>query len=435
MPNSKIFCNVPWTTLHMYWDGSFGMCCSESQKPYSKELANKYNIKNMSINDWYQSEAMKKKRIEILGNNYLSECSVCYAEESFGYESKRSKENLKTVIFLDKLENSYKQSHWFNRFESAKFYADQSLPIDWHIDLGNECNLACKMCNPKASSKIAMQFKKWQLETNSYTNWTNDPQSFKNFLESVDKIKIHRLHFMGGEPFFNKKFAQIIDYLIDNSRQDISLSIVTNGTMINLDLIDKLKTFKSFDLEISIESIEANNHYIRQGCDTEKLKQNILFLKSHESENFKVVLRTVPQLLSINTYHKLILWAWENKLSIQGIPLKFPSYLSMKLLPDNLKNKISKELNAVKDYIEKTSNNDIKQLSTGRDTSRLHIQLARECQSLINLLGQSNLENTDHLRKELSHWLYKWDQLYDLNPFEYYPEYKEFFQSINYGKI
>ena len=345
MPHDNIFCSVPWTNLHMYWDGSFGLCCSESKKPYPNKLSDRYNIKHMTVDQWYQSDVMKAKRIEILGDRHLSECTFCYTEEKFGYESRRSKENLKTVIFHNRLEKSYQQSHWFDRFESAKFYSDQNLPIDWHIDLGNECNLACKMCNPRASSKIDAQYKKWKLEDKSYSNWTNDSDSFRNFLLSIDKINVHRLHFMGGEPFYSKKFLQIVDYLLEKKRNNISVSVVTNGTIINPLLIEKLKTFKSFDIEISIESIESNNHYIRQGSDTEQLIQNILFLKKQETDNFKVVLRTVPQLLSINTYHKLILWAWENKLPIQGIPLKSPSYLSMKILPKYLKNKFVQESN------------------------------------------------------------------------------------------
>jgi len=435
MPNQKIFCNVPWTNLHMYWDGSFGMCGFEKIKPYSDELSAKYNIKNMSVSEWFQSDVMKKKRIEILGNNELSECSGCYSEEKIGYESKRIKENLKTIIFNDRLEKSYKQSHWYYRFESSLTNHDQNPPIDWHIDLGNECNLACKMCSPRASSKIASQYRKWNLLHNNFNNWTNDPKSFSNFLKSIDNIKIHKIHFMGGEPFISKKFKEIIDHLILNDRKEINISCVTNGTEIDLDLIEKLQFFKSFDMEISIESVDSNNHYIRQGCDTEKLKQDILFLKNNTKDHFHVVLRTVPQLLSINTYHKLILWAWENKLPIQGNPLWSPSYLSINVIPINLRTEFISNLTTVSNTIKNSSENTFTQLATGRDISRLDQQLIRECQSMIKFLEMPEPTNIVSLRENLAKWLFRWDQVYNLNPFEIYPEYEVFLNNIGYGKI
>lgn len=33
MANQKIFCSTPWTKLHIYWDGSYGVCCQEYTKP------------------------------------------------------------------------------------------------------------------------------------------------------------------------------------------------------------------------------------------------------------------------------------------------------------------------------------------------------------------------------------------------------------------
>lgn len=435
MPNNKIFCSVPWTNLHMYWDGSYGMCCFETEKPYDQTQSAKYNIKQMTVTEWFQSDAMQSKRIEILGDAELKACTGCYKEEQYGYESKRYKENLKTVIFNDRLERSYQQSHWYTRFESAKSHSEQSPPIDWHIDLGNECNLACKMCSPRASSKIASYYKKWNILDNTFTNWTNDQESFKNFLNSVDTLDIHRLHLMGGEPFVNKKFEVIIDHLISTNRREISLSFVTNGTAINYEIVEKLKFFKSCDIEVSIESIESNNHYIRQGCDTEKLKQNILFLKNQEGYNFNIVLRTVPQLLSVNTYHKLILWAWENKLPIEGLPLISPSYLAINILPSNLKVLFIREIEQVLNVIKKSNSENFKQLAAGRDISRLDQQLIKECESIINFLKEPEPENVSLLRKNLSQWLFKWDKIFDLNPFEIYPEYNEFLQKIDYGKI
>lgn len=441
MPNKNIFCNVPWTNLHMYWNGSYGVCCSESEKPYDESLklfnhhlSEVYNIKNMSINEWFNSDLMKELRQNILGQEPINICSSCYFEESFNYQSRRIKENFKSVIFIKQFEKSYKQSHWFNRFESAHAKADQALPIDWHIDLGNECNLACKMCKPEASSKIAGHYKTWNILDKNYKNnsWTNDSKSFQNFLKEIDSNKIHRLHFMGGEPFANKRFRDIISYLVNSNRLEISISFVTNGTIIDNELIDQLQLFRSFDLEVSIESVDASNHYIRQGSQTDHVLTNILQLKEKQTNNFNIVLRTVPQLLSINSYHKLIDWAWFHKLPIQGIPLSRPYHLSIELLPQYLKDMFIQNLYDTADKIKLDSTNNFKQLAIGRDKSRLDIQLLLECTSLIELLKKPEPKDLETPRKRLAEWLMLWDKTYKLNAYEFYPVYYKFLKDIGY---
>lgn len=435
MPNKQIFCSVPWISFHMYRDGSFGMCCMEKHKTYKEVFSEKYNIQNMTVSDWYNSDIMKQKRLEILGNKKLTECKDCYSEENYGHESKRHRENLKTVIFKDRIEKSYQQSHWFERFESAKTWNSQEAPIDWHIDLGNECNLACKMCNPNASSKIASYHKKWNILDQTFINWTNDKTSYNNFLKSLDNSKIHNIHFIGGEPFYNKKFKEIINHLVLTNRHDVIVSFATNGTTIDLDVIEKLKMFQSVSIEISIESIKSNNHYIRQGSVTEQVKNNILFLNKKKSKNTNIILRTVPQLLSINTYHELILWAWENKLPIISSPLLSPSYLAINVLPVNIRQLFITEINKVIDKIKNSSIQKFKQLSTSRDISRLDLELIKECESLIRFLIEPEPADVKTQRKKLAEWLFKWDEIYNLNPFEIYPEYTEFLKEIEYGKI
>jgi MoaA/NifB/PqqE/SkfB family radical SAM enzyme len=148
MANQKIFCAVPWHNTHLYWDGTYGACCSEQQKPIGAQE----NINNTSLAKWYTSDTMKHFRQRILGDQPLSECAGCYYEESHGHQSRRVKENFKVAIFTEQaFDKSFEQSPWHKKFVID---ADK-LPIDWHIDFGNECNLACKMCLPKASSKIA----------------------------------------------------------------------------------------------------------------------------------------------------------------------------------------------------------------------------------------------------------------------------------------
>lgn len=433
MANQKIFCNVPWTNTHVYWDGSFGMCCSEKSKVYDSTLDSTYNLRKMTINEWFNQEPIKKSRINILGETKLSPCVACYNEEKIGFESRRIKENYKSAIFtLDKFEKSFAQTTWNSRFLSALDGKDQAAPIDWHIDLGNECNLSCKMCQPSASSLMASKYKKWNIKVAEFKNWTNDDTAWANFLLSIDNTpNLHRLHFMGGEPMLNKRLYQTIDYLIEKNRTDISISFVTNGTIYDEDLYSKLKKFKSCDIEVSIESIGKINQYIRQpGIDS--TLPNIKKLMTKQSDTFHVVLRSVPQLLNVIDYHEYILFAWRNKLPIQSIPLIRPAYLAVKVLPWEIRQSFKNNYLKIKNIIISESQNEIKALVTGRDVTRLHTQLIKECDGILSMLDTDIPQNITELEQELSMWLTKWDKEFKLNAYDFYPDYYEFFKRINY---
>jgi len=304
------------------------------------------------------------------------------------------------------------------------------LPIDWHIDFGNECNLACKMCIPQASSVVANQYKKWNFKIKNSSNWTNDLQSWNQFLENIKLVpKINRIHVMGGEPLINKKFKEFIYWLIENKYNNLSISFVTNGTSFDKNFIESLKYFKSVDIEVSLESINRTNNYIRQGSDVNEILSNITKIRNL---GFNVVLRSVPQLLSVNDYYQYIKWAFDEKFSIQSIPLSYPYYFCIQVLPQEIKKSLIPKYQKVIEYITENSNSLISTISTGRDISRLPYQMIRECKTIISMLEQPQLDNVQELRKELIEWLVRWDKVYNLDAREYYPEYSEFLEFYGY---
>lgn len=433
MANRDIFCNSPWVGLHIYWDGSFGACCSEKHHPYPENEKDKYNLKTMNVSEWYNSDVMKTFRLRMLGDKKLTNCVGCYFEDANGYDSRRVRENFKSVIFTRQaFEKSYNQSPWHDRFESAKQMHDVDLPIDIHIDLGNECNLACKMCKPQASSLIASYYKKWNLELAVRRNWVNDPECFENFKGMIDELKIRRIHFMGGEPTIGKSFKEILTHLIEANKTDLSVSFVSNGTNIDSELIDMLAKFNTVNVEISIESVNARvNDYIRQRSSTQHVLGTIKRLAAIQTENFQVVLRSVPQLLNVVDYHDYISWAWDHKIAIQGNPLVKPEYLQIKVLPKTIRMGLIKRYDEVRTRIASERTTVFETMAVGRDVSRLDIQLIQECDSVIRMLTESEPDNVDVLRQELIVWLNRWDQEFKFNAAEIYPEFADFL--INYG--
>jgi sulfatase maturation enzyme AslB (radical SAM superfamily) len=429
MANKNIFCNVPWSNLHIYWDGSYGMCCSEKARIYSNEDRAKYNLSVLKIEDWFKSDAMTIARELIRGNHQLPYCVSCYHEENIGHESRRIKENFKSVIFTElAFEKSYSQSPWIEKFEGKQ---SVDAPIDWHVDFGNECNLTCKMCNSNASSAIAAVMRRHGNKSiKTKVSWTNDPIAWNNFLSAVDNIPLSRIHVMGGEPVLIKKYHEFIDYLISKNRLEISLSFVSNGTLVNQQLIDKLKLFKNVDLEVSVEALDRTNDYIRQGSSIKTLMNTLELLHQQQSSSLQLVLRSVPQLLNIHCYADYIKFAWEKQLIIESIPLTRPIHMSVAVLPFEYRQTLKPAFEAL--YKEISSHITFKSIQNGRGKGTIAQKLARECQAMIGLLDMPEPNDVELLRKSLVAHCEFWDKQNDMDIKDYIPSLYQFFIEWGY---
>ena len=384
----------------------------------------------MTVGQWYNSAPMQAKRQAIHGAEPINGCRDCYKEEAHGHESRRIRENLKTVIFTEQaFDRSYQQSPMRDAFATVT----DRQPIDWHIDLGNECNLACKMCYPRASSKISSIYQKWQLiDATANRNWTTDDAAWASFKTSILETKnLNRLHFMGGEPMLSKRFIELLDFLIAQGRTYISVSFVSNGTMLYDQAVARLKQFKSCDIEISIESVNDNNHYIRQGSNTADVKRTILELAQHQSDTFNIVLRTVPQLLSINNYDELIRWALQHKLAIVSIPLTEPDYLQICVLPKDLRSKLIPKYQELLAQLNEIATDRIG-ITSGRNTANIESMLIRHTEAIVNMLSVPEPINSVELHLTLIEWLVRWDREFGLDARKFYPEYNDFLVDNGY---
>jgi hypothetical protein len=51
---------------------------------------------------------------------------------------------------------------------------------------------------------------------------------------------------------------------------------------------------------------------------------------------------------------------------------------------------------------------------------------------MIAMLSAPEPSDVIELRQQLAEWLMRWDQEFNLNAFDYYPEYTEFLNDIQY---
>ncbi len=399
--------------------------------------SSQYNIANMSIMQWFNSEPVRKFRTDILGATKLSECRRCYVEEQHGGNSRRLKSNLKSVIFTRQaFDQSFKQSPGYPVFSTNDKTqgTTTTYPIDLHIDLGNYCNLACKMCSAQASSTIASQEVKWGIDNSKQylgTDWTKDPkvwQSFKDQLLQIPDLK--NIHFMGGETLLTNRFEDLVDWLIDHGRFEICFSFVTNGTVFKPDLIEKLKRFQRVGIEISIESIDEHNAYQRQGTDTSVVLNHIKQYQTHcNNTSITVALRPAPSALTIGYYVGLLQFALDNQLVVKSNLCYEPRFLSAEILPT--KTKLLYQT-FYQDFLKQLDQVDAGIDYNSSDPNNYQLIIKEQAEMCLAVLQTPEpLDYTSESKKLVQHCK-KWDEIYGYNARVLYPELIEILDLYDY---
>jgi organic radical activating enzyme len=376
---------------------------------------------------------MKKARFDLTKNNKIDYCKGCYIEEDHSGTSKRIRGNQKSVIFIkENFEQSFVQSPSYSKFSNP--HNDVDLPIDLHIDLGNYCNLACKMCDPLASSKIETQHRIWGLVDKVSSKWTDDQEVWDKFLLEIITIpKLKNIHFMGGETIIQPRFEELIDFLLQHGRTDVCISFVSNGTVYNERLFEKLKKFTRVGIEVSIETLSETNAYIRQGTNTETVISHIeKYIVGCNGTSITLTLRPALSALSVRDYWQVIEYALKNKLLLQSLICVRPPFLNISVLPTEIRKTYkSNYYNLLEKYQLTETNTDINfnesALSNYKESAKIQIL------SMLSLLEQPIPINQDTLLNELVKHLQKWDKIYSYDATILYPELKELFETHGYS--
>jgi hypothetical protein len=431
VPDQKIFCNSPWYELHIYWDGSLGICCQEDHRLYSSDQP--YNIATTSIKEWYNSVPVREFRQALLGTSLVSACTSCYHDEASGANSRRIRSNQKSVIFTrSAFEQSFKQSPGHQHFQNSVDNGySATLPVDLHIDLGNYCNLACKMCNAQASSTIAVQQVKWGIESSKQyvgSNWTKDHEVWDNFLQQLlDLPGLNNIHFMGGETLLTDRFEQLVDFFIKHQRFEVCFSFVTNGTVFKPNILHKLKQFRRVGIEVSIETVDEHNAYQRQGTDTTVVLSNIQQYQQHCNDtNITVSLRPAPSALTMGYYVGLLKYALEHKLIIKSNQVYKPKFLNVSVLPRAVKNLY---IDQYQKFLDELPDNTVTQDYNASDPNNYVAVIQEHANACIRAM---QAPDQTHLLPELVAHCQQWDQVYKYNAWELYPEWQDFLEQHGY---
>jgi len=139
--------------------------------------------------------------------------------------------------------------------------------LQWH--LSENCNLKCLHCYQENHKPIQLKYE--QLLDIYNQN--------KELLKKLN-MKGH-INITGGEPLCNPHLFKILE-LIKQDEDNISFSILTNGTLITEDIAKKIKSYNPYYVQVSLEGGQKTNDYIRGKGTYKRIAQGIINLKKQD---------------------------------------------------------------------------------------------------------------------------------------------------------
>ncbi len=354
--NSCTFCMHPFTGLATREDGAIKVCCR------SLPIA---NIKDMSLEEAWNSDKMKEVRRQVLNDERPDVCEPCFDLEDQGVQSLRQRH----------ITDSSPESR-INLYPNAldKLNDDYSMPFELptiEIKINNLCNLKCRMCNPLDST----QWKDWNSIVDHYKkeeNYLVDAveslgltkapyvgifEDKAHFWDNLEKLLpyFRRVEFAGGEPLMDPVHYKILDLLSKNG-DNIEIKYATNGTKLGIKggrtIHDYWPKFKSVAVNVSIDGLHDTYEYIRGNGKFSDVEYNIKEMKKIKTVS-RIVGAFTVQANNIMQIDKVIdYFLREMKIVFYSHRVSYPRALSAQVLPKALKDQVVAKLEAMKPKIK-----------------------------------------------------------------------------------
>ena len=357
---SASFCGAKWYNATI-WLGS-GMSTSCHHPP-----AHKVDIEEVKRNPKAIHNTPEKKldRAQMQAGERPPGCEYCWKIEDIKRDNISDRVYKSKIYTIKELDDAHK--------------SDATSDVDLRtleISFDRTCQFACSYCNPAFSSTWVKDIK----SNGSYTGLVSDGRNhFTHAHDSAQLYKfgqenpyveaffkwwesdLHRtldeLRITGGEPLMSAYTWKLIDWFKQNKgKSDTRLAINSNlGKDVDVDrLLSSVD--QPIDLYTSNESWDKQAEYIRDGLEWDLWIDNMSKLILADKVRSLHVMCTINALCleSLTEFLDLLI-AWKTKHGKQAISftlniLRFPSFQSPLVFPDEIRNKHKQKLQTWLDY-------------------------------------------------------------------------------------
>lgn len=317
-PRLENLCMAPWTHTYLSPQGERRLCCasrepSQNFRQYIDTSEGTGKFDPMSLEQWWNSEHIRRIRRQMMNNEVPAECTVC------------DKKLLNTDVYRDYFWHLFK--HYYNDVwdTTDKTGFTTMKPISWDYRFSNLCNFKCRMCGSMLSSSWEAEEKKfqnndftlphnqWMLESirTQMKRWLEDVVE-KEFGAAIESGTVEEIYWVGGEPLMYEQHWEYMQRLIDlDNARKVYVRYNTNLSRIDYkgqNLYNFLPKFRDWQICASLDGTGKIGEYIRTGLDYNKWLYNFqegVKIQTHPRQMRIDFTLTTPGLLEIKNIAKL----------------------------------------------------------------------------------------------------------------------------------
>lgn len=309
---NKSYCPLPFNHLAIRPNGNVYPCCAFRWE----HVPTDFNIQHPDV---FNHPFLQDIRDKMLNDVLVEGCSKCY-------ESERNTTSSNRLHFIKK------GSEYGLNMDP---YAEPSL-IYLDLALSNTCNNKCRMCNPELS-----------------TSWYSDAKALGMkipkgiveqtvVLENYDLSKLKFIKLIGGEPLMDQ--AKFINVLNRCNRQDLTILLTTNATLIPNDELTSLMKECNTRVNLSIDSLGSMNDFLRKGSKWETTLETVKWFYANFENNLSV--NAVISIYNMNLIEDFYVFFKENfpKISVDFSIVDGPEWMRPRHLPIAFKDIIRQKI-------------------------------------------------------------------------------------------
>lgn len=309
----------------------------------------------IDVSALHNTRYKKEQRKLMLEGQRPSECEFCWQIEDSGNQLSDRAYRSKDVYESGIIEEAKTLS-----------YDGNANPRYVEVNFNQACNFRCSYCSPHLSTAWQKDIQdngafilkdRWHndltwMKSLNIDNSSENPY-LKAFWEWLPEIypTLQTFRMTGGEPLMDKNTFRMFDYIKNNPKEDLHLSITSNCCppgdqwskfMKSLKEITDTDSIDHFMLFCSLDSWGSQAEYIRDGMDFNLLYRNVCDFLSNADKHSLTFIITFNALSYTGIYHYI-----ENILDLRkrfntdrqlvwfDIPqLLDPDFLNPKLFPE-----------------------------------------------------------------------------------------------------
>jgi organic radical activating enzyme len=366
-PKSASFCAAKWYNATI-WLGS-GQTTSCHHPPAHAIDAEALKTNPRALHNTVQK---KQDRKLMQAGERPRGCEYCWKIEDIGRDNVSDRVYKSKIYPIKALDEAY----------ITDYHNDVNLRT-LEIAFDRTCQFACSYCNPAFSSTWVKDIKSngpyESLVSDGRGHFTHahDSSQLYRFGETNPYVEaffkwwetdLHRtlqeLRITGGEPLMSGETWKLIDWFKDNKgRSNTRLAINSNLGMDPIKLqefIAKVEDIPHLEIYTSMEAIDTQAEYIRDGLDYSQWMHNVQELLEHDSIKAVHCMCTINALCLdsldslLDQLIKLKQVYGRERVSFTLNILRFPSFQSPLVLPNELRTEYKDRL---QDFLDRNRNN------------------------------------------------------------------------------